>query len=1581
MFTSIRQCTASRLIAIFALNLALIWLSAATTPAYAQIDQPTRPDNIHGTGTTATRSALDNNNAGNALLAPLPPHFTHLTVDDGLTNNDITAVLQDRQGFLWIGTRDGLNRYDGYTVVTYRHEPGNPNSLPRNEVNALFEDHGGMLWIATSDGGITRYDPRLETFKGFHHEPDNPQSLGGNVIFSIHQTSDGQLWFGGPTISGLTRFDPITRTFAHYQAPPPEKGQTGLDFPRGAIMRMYTDHDGQLWLMTETALALYNAAADRFQVYPLPQDELATAFLRSLLDDVVLNDGADRFLVGGAAGLFWFDPHEGAFSPIADSPKGIEILHRDEQGAIWVGTHNGLYQFHPSTQQTQLVARHRETDATSLADSNITAILTDRGGLLWIGTRNGGLSRLDPAQYQFARYAYDPAYPHLLAEPQIQALASGSEGELWVATPHVLHRLRAVDKAVGPLPKSETIGGVGIDGTRLARIDQRTFQVTQYPLPTLYRNGEVVASTIFRLLVDHRGHLWLGMTGSTVLQFDPEQESFTTHELIEEPLPPGPPPTIAAIYEDGDHALWFAVSFVGLYRLDAARTEITAFRYAGRPNFFVGASDNIASATVMALTGDNKGYLWLGYNDGTISRFAPQRNIFTHYPSQTVLTGNLSRPLPPPGTSPKPRPGPPPPSHVAPRPRTLSPKQLAIANPIGWIEVLYWDRSANLLWIGERNGLARFDPATEQFTHYGSEAGLSNTFIVTIEQDQHGDLWLGTQHGLIRFDPEEVRAYTYTVADGLQDNQFSRLASWHSGDGKLLFGGSRGITSFRPDALVEPTAGAPVRLTTMRLYNVPVVVGADSPLQKALWATDALTLLPDQQVVAFEFAALNFAAPQQNRYRYRLDGLENAWNEVDDSRRFATYTSLHPGYYTFRVQGGDSNGNWHPMATTLAIHVLPQWWQTLWFRVLAIVALGAAVVSGYHYRTRAIELRNRLLEQQITERTAALRESEERFRGLATSAFEAILVHQAGVIVDANDAATELFGYDYAALVGMPIITRLKPMLPAMAVGAELTDVPVHYEIEGVRADGNTLPLEAHMRTVPYQGEEALVVALRDLTDRRATERQRQQLAALEERERIGRDLHDDLGQVIGYITMQAQTAQELLKQAKSVQAQSTLEALTEAAQSAHSSVRQYILGIRNQRPQNAALDFFTALDLYLEQVRERHGLTVHVSLPDELPEPLLSTQVETQLLRILQEAVTNVRKHAGVKAASIVFLLQPDELQVIVSDDGRGFTMAPIKEGVLDHEINNTQHITRADDSTSPFSNLHFGLDIMRERAAGVGGKLEIRSMPGCGVQLFVTMPRRLELHPHEELRGLRVLLVDDHPLYREGLRNMLAVRGIHVVGIAEDGQAAERLAHQLLPDLILMDIEMPNGDGVAATKAIKSALPEIKIVMLTVAASTEILLTALKHGASGYLLKNLATDQFFALLSEVLQGETVLSPRLTTSMITTLTAGLPAAEAQNGAPKEPLTKTSVRNEETIYAQLQQLTARQREVLDLIIQGLTNKEIARELHITERTVKYHIGLILEQMGVQSRYELMHLVQNVSDQDVSGRSANGNHAK
>jgi two-component system NarL family response regulator len=344
------------------------------------------------------------------------------------------------------------------------------------------------------------------------------------------------------------------------------------------------------------------------------------------------------------------------------------------------------------------------------------------------------------------------------------------------------------------------------------------------------------------------------------------------------------------------------------------------------------------------------------------------------------------------------------------------------------------------------------------------------------------------------------------------------------------------------------------------------------------------------------------------------------------------------------------------------------------------------------------------------------------------------------------------------------------------------------------------------------------------------------------------------------------------------------------------------------------------------------YGLEVDLHVPDDFPDLLLAPHVEVQLLRIIQEALTNVRKHAGVSQARLYLLADSDYARAIISDAGAGFdlTAAPDESG-------------RADP--------HFGLTMMRERAASVNGTVDIRSRPGQGSQLTVKIPRALPpAGAADATLPWRVLLVDDHPMFLEGLRTLLSARGLNVVGLARNGEEAQAQARALLPDVILMDVDMPTCGGIEATRRIKAELPDTRIVMLTVSADDVTLFAALQAGASGYLLKNLADEDFYRFLKNIMRGETALSPEVAARILAEFKppAAAPAAPEAEG--------------------LAALTPRQREVLDYAAQGLTYKEIGQRLHISENTTRYHMGKIIEVLQVESRRAAVELARRQSSQ-------------
>ncbi|MFN8446383.1 MAG: two-component regulator propeller domain-containing protein [Caldilineaceae bacterium] len=1463
--------------------------------------------------------------------------FTHLTTEDGLAQNNVQAILQDRQGFLWFGTSDGLSRFDGYNFVTFKHNPDQSNSLPGNLVTDLAEDAEGMIWITTAEGA-SRFDPRHETFTNFAGDSSSRKLLD-TVLMSIDIDPRGDLWFGGPPGVGLLHYDSTTGEVTQFHAAPSSDAVppgSVVAAPWGIVGQSVEDSQGQRWLVTETGLFRYDASNNQFQAYSILATYPGEGRLNALLPD---NNGG--LWVGGASGLYHFDPQQPKFSQVPNLPGEIESLFRDREGLVWLATNSGLYRFDEVSQNLLPPFQHDPLQPFSLSRNRVNTIYQDQAGLFWIGTAGGGVDSFSPSENQFVRYSYDPLHPQKLAGLEVSSLALDAQS-LWLTSDIVLHQ-----------------------------IDLASKQVKQFPLPIMAHDN------VRALLRDHTGKFWIGTRLHRLFEFDPNRAQFVEHDLIvDSDLPhTGPPPEIAALVEDRQGNVWVVINWVGLYRLAATDHSIRRFVPSGLPGAFGDDPTTVARGDVTALTLAADGTLWLGYVDGSLSHIDPQTLHFQHFQAQSDFTRRA--PFAPPGAPPPdcencpPPPGMPPPKSLASTGGQTSAKPADALRPSaapvstiqnglgGWIETLFVDRQG-AVWIGTRNGLLRFDAGSGMAKRYSEQTGLPSNHIVSIAEDETGLLWVGTKKGLARFDPLQETVRNFDVSDGLQSNEFLPNAVTKAADGTFYWGGSNGLTVFNPSAISnQESDSSPVLLTQLRLFNLPVPIGGESTLQQAIWATDHLTLQPTDQIVSFEFSSLSYRAPQKIRYRYKLDGLEKEWNEVDSQRRFATYTSLPAGNYTFRVQGTNSDGVWNKQEVALSLTVMPAWWQRLWVRGLALVCVLLLGFAANAYRVRAIEKRNRLLEAQVKERTQELSESEARFRGLATSTFEALLVHERGKLLDANQAAEEMFGYSHEALLGR----SLADLLPTLPAEVPHTKTESGIEVQGVTETGEKLALEMRSRQVPFQGRDATVVTLHNLSERKQIETQQRQVAAFQERERIGRDLHDNLGQVMGYMSVQAQTVSDLLEQSKEGQAQAALKQLVKAAQAAHSDIRKYILNIRTPASESP-LRLLEALQLFLEQVQERHGLTVELSLPHDLPNDLLALEAEEQLLRIIQEAINNIQKHAGVQRARVTFTLHSDELQVLIADDGQGFDLS------IAHR---TPPSLPAHNGSAPAipNPTHFGLSIMRERAEGIGGTLELRSKPGAGTQVIVRLPRLVRLShrlaPADEIRGLRLLLVDDHPLYVEGLRNLLSARGIQVVGTAHNGTEALQLTRKHLPDLVLMDIEMPHGNGIDATRSIKSEFPQVKIVMLTMAASEETLFEALKQGASGYLLKSLDANQLFELLREVMRGEIVLSPQLASKVLATFAQ--PSTLVPNASATPPIA-TPVEAKPSAPPETAQpvgstLTYRQHEVLELVAQGLSNKEIAQRLDITERTVKFHVGLILESLQLRSRYELAQVADRI----------------
>lgn len=537
-------------------------------------------------------------------------------------------------------------------------------------------------------------------------------------------------------------------------------------------------------------------------------------------------------------------------------------------------------------------------------------------------------------------------------------------------------------------------------------------------------------------------------------------------------------------------------------------------------------------------------------------------------------------------------------------------------------------------------------------------------------------------------------------------------------------------------------------------------------------------------------------------------------------------------------------------------------------------------------------------------------------------------------------------------LVGFPIMFYVSLVNPLNALlrgvrrveaGDYTGQVPVRYtdEIGFLTAAFNTLSaelgdlihnLEARVADRTEELDRANAQLRAEIIEREQAQatiiEQQRVLATLDERERLGRELHDGLGQVLGYINVQAQAAERQLDHGQAEAVQVSLHQLAQAAREGHADVRGHILGLRTADGEETEaaerLDLDAALRAYTGQFQDRYGVTVHIWLPDDLSTPLFAPSVEAQALHIVQEAMTNAGKHAQASRIEVTFSLISDLVQIVITDDGVGFDMRTLGADATDH----------------------FGLAIMRERAERVGGALKISSALGQGTRVTATLPRFLptveDADDPAALRDLRLLLADDHPLFLDGLRNMLVARGLTVIGTAHDGHEVLEKTRTLRPDVVVMDLNMPHIGGLEATRAIRAEFSEIKVVILTVSEDESFIFEAIRSGASGYLLKSLEANQFCRLLTGIVRGDAPLAPGMSGRILEEF--------ARSAAPDEPAVE-------------EVLTPRQLEVLGLVAQGLSYQEVGETLILTEQTIKYHMGNILRRLDVENRAQAIAYFQ------------------
>jgi two-component sensor histidine kinase/ligand-binding sensor domain-containing protein len=803
-------------------------------------------------------------------------------------------MIQDSRGFIWIGTPNGLNRYDGYSFKVFTPDPKDPYCVSDFIITCLAEDSRGNIWVGTPTG-LNKYDWKSEKFYHYKNDPQDVNSLSNNYIFSLLNDKSGTLWVG--TLDGLNKYNVNTNNFTVIKLISDKLNPDKLNSVTGLI----ENYRGSFWLCTWNGLTCMQKDGKILKVlFPTPKIGNIITYRFSSL---VFEDQYKNLWIGtNGKGLIKYNQKTGDITNFISSPADpssisnnyITCMLQDRSGNLWVATSFGLNKFNYAKNNFTRILNNYQI-SSSLINNTIFTLMQDHDGLIWVGT-HAGISKFYQSENNFIHLnQYDKKNGQPLMSDRVMAVYIDKYDNIWVGTIDGLFEVMAKTRRIVNFKN-----GIG-NGNRL--------------------KGDFIRS----VFVDSKEIIWIGTNDSGLYMYDPKTgifKLFTYNSSDDKTISNN---GITSICEDNNQNLWFGT----WWGLNFYNRKTGIFkRYFTRMS--MADSSTITNSYIWDVFKDSKGLIWVGTNGGGVCRINTSNNKITNFSSDNKDKNYISN------------------------------------NNVYTI----FESKDGFLWFGTINGLNSYNPATGKTKVYTTKDGLPGYVINGIQEDDKKFLWIATDKGLSKFDRKSGTFYNYNKKEGLSALEFVQNVAQKSKEGLLYFG-LNGLMYFNPDSIKDEYLNTPVVLTDLKIYNKSVPISPDGILKESVTVAKSVTIPPGNDDITLEFALLDYFNPKGNSFKYELEGFDHDWNFIGN-RNTATYTNLPAGEYRFVVKA--SNGDFQNSndEASLNIIVVPEFYQTWWFKIA--FAFGVILIAFLiiNQRTRSIRKHNKVLENRVAERTKDL---------------------------------------------------------------------------------------------------------------------------------------------------------------------------------------------------------------------------------------------------------------------------------------------------------------------------------------------------------------------------------------------------------------------------------------------------------------------------------------------------------------------------------------------------------------------------------------------------------------------------------